>query len=98
MATERLSDKALVQTLADNDSVVVVLGANGYNRRITVGNLRALLAELPAVSAADNGKSLEVVGGAWSAVLRTWTGTQAEYDALQTYDANTTYYIVEAQT
>ena len=70
MATERLSDKALVQTLADNDSVVVVL-ANGNNRRISVEKLKTL----------------------WE-----WTGTQAEYDALQTYDANTTYYIVEAVT
>ena len=25
-----------------------------------------------------------------------WTGTQAEYDALESYDSNTTYYIVEA--
>ena len=97
MATIPLSGKALVQTLADSDSVVVVL-ANGNNRRISIADLKALLAELPAVTAADNGKSLEVVGGTWSAVHRTWTGTQAEYDALQTYDANTTYYIVEAVT
>ena len=27
-----------------------------------------------------------------------WTGTQAEYDALESYDSNTTYYIVEATT
>ena len=97
MATTPLSGKSLVQTLSDNDSIVVVL-ANGNNRRISVANLKTLLAELPAVSSADNGKSLEVVGGAWSAVNRAWTGTQAEYNALQTYDVNTTYYIVEAAT
>lgn len=28
---------------------------------------------------------------------KTWTGTQAQYDALSSYDAKTTYYIVEAQ-
>lgn len=95
MADRHLSDKALVNSLADSDSIVVVL-ANRNNRRITVANLKTLLAELPAVTAADNGKSLEVVGGAWATVQRTWTGTQAQYDALGTYDPNVTYYIVEA--
>lgn len=33
---------------------------------------------------------------AWQTL--TWTGTQAQYDALGTYDANVTYYIVEAAT
>lgn len=27
---------------------------------------------------------------------RSWSGSQAEYDALSSYDSSTTYYIVEA--
>ena len=53
---------------------------------------------VPTVTAADNGKVLAVVNGAWVAVAADWTGTQAEYDALGSYDNNTTYYIVEAAT
>lgn len=33
---------------------------------------------------------------AGKAIKSTWTGTQAEYDALTTYDDNTDYRIVEA--
>lgn len=66
MATTKLSDKPLVNTLGNNDTVVIVL-SGGANRRITVTNLRTVIG-LPAVSAADNGKVAKVVNGAWAAV------------------------------
>lgn len=67
MATRRLSDKALVTTLANSDSLLVILGSNGYNRRITLANLRSELSELPTFSSSDNGKFLSIVSGspAW---------------------------------
>ena len=65
MATIRLGEKALISTLTENDSLVVVT-TDGSVRRITRKSLAALLSALPAVTTSDNGKLLTVVGGVWS--------------------------------
>ena len=66
MATIRLGEKALISTLTENDSLVVVT-TDGSVRRITRKSLATLLSALPAVTTSDNGKLLTVVGGVWSA-------------------------------
>lgn len=42
-----------------------------------------------------NSTNLKFSSGSLDTVLQTWTGTQAEYDALGTYDSNTLYLITE---
>lgn len=55
-------------------------------------------AELPSVTAADNGAVLQAVNGAWATGLKLWVGTQAQYDAIVTKDNGTLYIILEATT
>lgn len=63
--------------------------ANGYSDSSFV---------LPSVTSEDDGKALVVTGGKWGTGDgggAKWYGTQEEYDALATYDADTMYYIYE---
>lgn len=66
MATIRLGEKALISSLSEYDSLVVVT-TDGSVRRVTKAALASILDALPAVTASDNGKLLTVVGGAWAA-------------------------------
>ena len=43
----------------------------------------------------SDGYAVGVVETRASALIKTWAGTQAQYDALGTYDSNTIYYITE---
>ena len=43
-----------------------------------------------------NSTNLKVENNKLDTVLQTWTGTQAQYDALGTYDSNTLYLVQEA--
>lgn len=51
--------------------------------------------KVPVVDSSDNGKSLQVVDGRWTAVNDKWFGTQEEYDNLDNIDPNILYYILE---
>lgn len=65
MAIE-LKDKPAVSTIGDSDTILVVK-STGEVRRITKADLAAIMNPLPTVTAADNGKVLAVVNGAWAA-------------------------------
>ncbi len=58
MATKRLADKSIVDSLAGGDSIVVVL-ANGNNRRILKPDLRTLLGVTPVTGTATLTNALE---------------------------------------
>lgn len=68
MATIRLGEKALISTLTENDTLVVVT-TDGSVRRLTKKSLAAILDALPGVTTSDNGKLLTVVGGSWAAAV-----------------------------